>query len=207
MLNEQTIEKLSALKLPGMVETLKEQLARPETNELSFEERLAMLVDAEYLFRENKRMKRLLKNAKLKLPASVEDIDFRSPRGLDKSVMPSLGTCGWIRKHQNVIIVGPTGTGKTFLSCALAQRACREGVPFTYAHLRSTGHLPWRKRMEVMHGYLRDSRNRLCLSLTISGLLPSLIRNGETSWRSLKIGTERHRPLSRANCLWNTGMR
>ena len=83
-------------------------------NDLSFEERVAMLVDAEYLFRENKRMKRLLKNAKLKLSASLEDIDYRAPRGLDKSVMRSLGTCGWVRKHQNVIIVGPTGTGKTF---------------------------------------------------------------------------------------------
>jgi len=132
MLNEQTCEKLYALKLPGMVEALKGQLSQPDMNDLSFTERLAMLVDAECLFRENKRMKRLLKNAKLKLPASLEDIDYRAPRGLDKSVMLSLGTCGWIRKHQNIIIVGPTGTGKTYLSCALAQRACREGMSAYY---------------------------------------------------------------------------
>ena len=124
MLNEQTFEKLYALNLAGMAEALKEQIQRPEMNDLSFEERFAMLADAEYLFRENKRMKRLLQNAKLKLPASLEDID--------KSVVRSLGTCGWIRKHQNVIIVGPTGTGKTYLSCALAQRACREGLSAFY---------------------------------------------------------------------------
>jgi DNA replication protein DnaC len=132
MLNEQTFEKLYALNLAGMAEALKEQIQRPEMNDLSFEERFAMLADAEYLFRENKRMKRLLQNAKLKLPASLEDIDYRAPRGLDKSVVRSLGTCGWIRKHQNVIIVGPTGTGKTYLSCALAQRACREGLSAFY---------------------------------------------------------------------------
>jgi len=77
-------------------------------------------------------MKRLRKNAKLKLTASLEDIDYRAQRGLDKSVIRSLGTCGWIRKRQNVIIVGPTGTGKTYLACALAQRACREGLSSFY---------------------------------------------------------------------------
>lgn len=132
MLNEQTYEKLSVLKLSGMAEGLKEQLKQPDMNELAFEERFAMLVDAEYLYRENKRMKRLLQNANLKLSASLEDVDYRAPRGLDKPVIRSLATCGWIRKHQNVIIVGPTGTGKTYLSCALAQRACREGISAFY---------------------------------------------------------------------------
>jgi DNA replication protein DnaC len=132
MLNGQTFEKLNALKLSGMAEALKEQLGHAGMSDLSFEERIAMLVDAEHLYRENRRMKRLLKNAKLKLAASLEDIDYRSPRGLDRSVIRGLGTCGWIRKHQNVIIVGPTGTGKTFLACALAQRACREGISAFY---------------------------------------------------------------------------
>lgn len=135
MLNEQTFEKLSLLNLAGMAEALKGQLTQPGMNDLSFEERFAMLVDAEHLFRENKRMKRLLKNAKLKLSASMEDIDYRTPRGLDKPVIRSLGTCGWIRKRQNVIIVGPTGTGKTYLSCALAQRACREGMSAFYLRM------------------------------------------------------------------------
>ena len=132
MLNEQTFEKLYALQLTGMAEALKDQMGRTDMDGLAFEERFSMLVDAQHLFRENKRMKRLLENAKLKLAASMEDIDYRSPRGLDKSVMLSLASCDWVRKHRNVIIVGPTGSGKTYLSCALAHRACREGMTAFY---------------------------------------------------------------------------
>ena len=132
MLNEQTFEKLYALQLTGMAEALKDQMGRTDMDGLTFEERFSMLVDAQHLFRENKRMKRLLENAKLKLAASIEDIDYRSPRGLDKSVMLSLASCDWVRKHRNVIIVGPTGSGKTFLSCALAHKACREGMTAFY---------------------------------------------------------------------------
>lgn len=132
MLNEQTFEKFYGMKLIGMADALRDQMARPEMQDLSFEERLGMLVDAEYLFRENKRMKRLLKSAKLKVSASMEDIDYRTHRGLDKSVCLSLGTCGWIQRHQNVIIIGPTGAGKTYLACALAHKACREGLSAFY---------------------------------------------------------------------------
>ena len=132
MLHEQTFEKLYALQLTGMAEALKDQMGRADLDGLAFEERFSMLVDAQHLFRENKRMKRLLENAKLKLAASMEDIDYRSPRGLDKSVMLSLASCDWVRKHRNVIIVGPTGSGKTYLSCALAHRACREGMTAFY---------------------------------------------------------------------------
>jgi DNA replication protein DnaC len=115
-----------------MAEALKDQMGRTDMDGLAFEERFSMLVDAQHLFRENKRMKRLLENAKLKLAASMEDIDYRSPRGLDKSVVLSLASCDWVRKHRNVIIVGPTGSGKTYLSCALAHRACREGMTAFY---------------------------------------------------------------------------
>jgi DNA replication protein DnaC len=132
MLHEQTFEKLYALQLVGMAEALKDQMGRADMDGLAFEERFSMLVDAQHLFRENKRMKRLLENAKLKLAASMEDIDYRSPRGLDKSVMLSLASCDWVRKHRNVIIVGPTGSGKTYLSCALAHRVCREGMTAFY---------------------------------------------------------------------------
>jgi len=132
MLNEQTFEKLYALQLTGMAEALKDQMGRVDLDGLAFEERFSMLVDAQHLFRENKRMKRLLENAKLKLAASMEDIDYRSPRGLDKSVMLSLANCDWVRKHRNVIIVGPTGAGKTFIACALTHRACREGMTAFY---------------------------------------------------------------------------
>jgi DNA replication protein DnaC len=132
MLNEQTFEKLNAMKLSGMAQALKEQMETAGVDDLSFEERFGMLVDAQHLWKEDRRMRRLLESARLKLPASMEDIDYRTPRGIDKSVMLTLGTCGWIRKHQNVIIVGPTGSGKTFLACALAHRACREGLSALY---------------------------------------------------------------------------
>ena len=132
MLHEQTFEKLYALQLTGMAEALKDQTGRADMDGLTFEERFALLVDAQHLWRENKRMKRLLENAKLKLCASMEDIDYRSPRGLDKSAMLSLASCDWVRKHRNVIIVGPTGSEKTYLSCALAHKACREGMAAFY---------------------------------------------------------------------------
>lgn len=132
MLNEQTFEKLNAMNLDGMAQALKDQLGTAGMNELSFEERFGMLVDAQHLWKEGRRMKRLLGNAKLKLPASMEDIDYRTPRGIDKSAMLSLGNCRWIQQHQNVIIVGPTGSGKTFLACALAHKACREGLSALY---------------------------------------------------------------------------
>jgi DNA replication protein DnaC len=132
MLNEQTFEKLFSMKLFGMAEGLKDQMGRPDMDDLTFEDRIGMLVDAQWLWKENKRMKRLLKNAKLRLSASMEDIDYRTPRGLDKSVLVSLGTCEWISRHQNVIILGPTGTGKTYLACALAHKACRQGLSAFY---------------------------------------------------------------------------
>jgi DNA replication protein DnaC len=132
MLNEQTFEKLYGMKLAGMAEAMKDQMTRSDMDGLAFEERFAMLVDAQHLWKENKRMKRLLESAKLKLSASMEDIDYRAPRGLDKSVMLSLGTCEWIRRHRNVIITGPTGVGKTYLACALAHNACREGLGAFY---------------------------------------------------------------------------
>jgi len=133
MLNEQTFEKLLALKLIGMAQAMKDQMGRADMDGLAFEERFAMLVDAQHLYQENKRMKRLLQSARLKIQASMEDIDYKTPRGIDKSVIMSLGSCEWIRRHRNVIVTGPTGSGKTYLACALAHKACREGLGAYYA--------------------------------------------------------------------------
>ena len=132
MLNQQTIEKLAALKLNGMADNFTLQLQQPKMNGLSFEDRFAMIVDAQWDWKENNRMKRYLKDAKLKLPACVEDIDYKTQRGIDQSVMMRLISCDWIRQHQNIIITGPTGAGKTFLACALANKACREGYRTFY---------------------------------------------------------------------------
>jgi DNA replication protein DnaC len=132
MLMQPTIEKLHAMQLGALAQAFKEQLDDPSMDELSFAERFGLMVDRLWICREQKRMERLLKNAKLKLQACPEDIDYRTPRGMDKSVLLALLNCGWIRKHQNVLITGPTGVGKTYIACALAHKACREGITVSY---------------------------------------------------------------------------
>jgi DNA replication protein DnaC len=125
MLQEQTIGKLYNLKLSGMAEAFKEQIRRPDMSSLTFDERFGFLVDREWDVRQNRKLKRRLTIAKLKQQACVEDIDFRTGRGIDKSVLLSLFECKWIKQNQNVIITGPTGAGKTYIACALANKACR----------------------------------------------------------------------------------
>ena len=135
MLNKHTLEKLHTLRLTGMAEALTHQLDQPQSQELAFEERLGLLVDQEILYRDNRRLARLLKAAKLRVHACVEDIDYRHPRGIDRSYMSSLISCQWIQRHQNLCIVGSTGTGKTWLSCALGNQACRQGLSVRYFRL------------------------------------------------------------------------
>ena len=132
MLMEKTADRLYAMKLNGMADAFKEQLAQPDLNDLSFEERFALLVDRHWIWKENRRMNRLLKNAKLKDNACLEDIDFKTPRGLDKSVILRLAGSDWIKSAQNIIITGPTGVGKTYLACALANSACRNSLAAMY---------------------------------------------------------------------------
>jgi DNA replication protein DnaC len=135
MLHEQTIERLYAMKLNGMAEAFKEQLKLPDMVDLSFEDRFSLLVDRQWIFKEDRRMRRLLSNAKLKINACVEDIDYRTPRGMDKSVVLKLAAGDWISLAHNIVITGPTGVGKTFLACALANRACRMGFSAFYIRL------------------------------------------------------------------------
>jgi len=123
------------MTLLGMADGFKEQLQQPSFQDLSFDQRFGMLVDSQWTWKENKRLKRLLKEAKLKLQASVEDIDYKTSRGIEKSVLINLTSCNWIRNHQNLLISGPTGVGKTFLACALAQKACREGFRTLYLRM------------------------------------------------------------------------
>ena len=132
MLITPTLDKLHTLNLMGMARALSEQLEGTEYQALSFEERLGLLVDREAQDRDNRRVERNLKVAKLRSTACVEDIDFRHPRGLDRSQMLSLAGAQWVDGHQNVLIVGPTGCGKSFLACALAQAAIRTGRTALY---------------------------------------------------------------------------
>jgi len=128
MLNEPTIEKLKALKLDGMAAAFLEQQKNTGFSELGFDERYGLLVDAEDLYRQNRRMKRYLDEAKLKLrQACIEGIDYPARRELDKAVIRQLATCRWVSEQQNVVITGPTGVGKTYVACALAEQACRKG--------------------------------------------------------------------------------
>jgi len=132
MLQEPMMEKLAAMRLFGMVEALKMQQQDATAGELSFLERLGLLVDQQWTWRENKALARRLHAAKLQ-GACVEDIDYRSSRGLDKGVIRALAQqSGWVRNHDNVFVIGPTGVGKSFLACALAQKACRDGYSALY---------------------------------------------------------------------------
>lgn len=132
MLNYLTTSKLAAMKLHGMIAAYQEQLQQPRMAELSFTERLGLLVDRQWLWREDRALATRLRHAKFKLPADIEDIDYRTARGLQRSQLDHLADSQWVSRHQNVIITGPTGTGKTFLACALGQKACRDGHRVRY---------------------------------------------------------------------------
>jgi DNA replication protein DnaC len=122
---QQTLDKLYQMKLNGMVDAVKEQLANPAVSTLSFEDRFAMLVDRQWDLKESRGLARRLQTAKLKQQAAIEDIDFLTHRGLNKAEILSLAECNFINARSNIIVTGPTGVGKTYLACAIANKACR----------------------------------------------------------------------------------
>ena len=135
MLIEQTFHQLSEMRMHGFAKALQEQTDKEDFHKLAFDERVSLLVDREYRDREDRKLTRRLQQARLREHACFEDIDYRHARGLDKALMRRLSSCTWLKKKQNVIITGPTGVGKTYISCALADKACREGLSAIYRRM------------------------------------------------------------------------
>ncbi len=132
MLTQATIDRMHAMKLTSLADAFQNQIASPQHAALSFEERVGLMIDAEYAAREQRKLARRLQCARLRQLASVEDIDWQAHRGLDRQVALGLASCAWIREHQNLLITGPTGVGKSWLACAFAQCACRAGHSALY---------------------------------------------------------------------------
>ena len=135
MLIHPMLDKLQTLRFFGMLSALEEQMKMPDIEKLSFDERFGLLIDREMIDRQNRRFKTRLRKAKLRQNACLEDIDFRHPRGLDKSVIMQLASGQWIKEANNLLIVGPTGVGKTYLACALAHKACQLDYSALYFRL------------------------------------------------------------------------
>jgi DNA replication protein DnaC len=131
----QTIEKLHALKLSAMADAALAQTRQPDIAVLSFEERLALLVDTQHTAGQNAALNQRLKASNLRQTACLEDLDLRTPRGLDRALIQTLASCQWIRTARSVLVLGPTGVGKTFLACALGHQAAREGFSVLYRRL------------------------------------------------------------------------
>ena len=135
MLIHPIFDKLQTLRFFGMLSALEDQIKMPDIEKLSFDERFGLLIDRELIDRQNRRFKTRLRKAKLRQNACLEDIDFRHPRGLDKSVIMQLASGQWIKEANNLLIVGPTGVGKTYLACALAHKACQHDYSALYFRL------------------------------------------------------------------------
>ncbi len=136
MLNEKTLQTLKDLRLPGMALAFAEQMTNAAMSALSFDERFALIVDREQTYRDNRRVSRLLREARMRSSqACIEDIRYGAGRSLDKALMAQLASCQWIRAKQNLVITGKTGCGKTWLSCAFGNAACRQGLSVVYVRV------------------------------------------------------------------------
>ena len=207
MLNEPTMEKLKALKLTAFAEAWATQQKNPDMVKVAFDERLGLLIDAEWLYRENVRLERCLKEAKLRIGnACVEDIDYAGKRELDKTVIRQLATCRWVAEHQNVAITGMTGTGKTYVACALAQQACRKGHRAIYRRAPRFFEELTLAHADGTYGRLLQRLAKVdVLIMTIGALRHRRTRSGGTSLKCWRTGTGTNRPSSLANCRRRSG--
>ena len=190
MLMHPILEQLIELRLTGMHKALGEQLDMNDVQNLSFDERLGLMLDREITERDDRRMQYRLRRARLKQPACVEDIDYRHPRGLDKRLMRQLVTGRYLKDNLNILITGPAGAGKTWLACALAHKACRDGHSARYLRLpRLMQELPIAKADGRYPKLMRELAKTELLILDDWGLMPM---NDETRRDLLEILDDRH---------------
>jgi DNA replication protein DnaC len=161
MLKHPIMEVLLLLRLTGMARAFEEQLAMPDVASLSFEDRFGLLVEREATERRSRRLKNRLRAAKLRQSACVEDLDLRRPRGLDRTVILDLASCEWVHQHHNVVITGPTGIGKSFIACALAHKACLEGMTAFYTQMPKLFRELATARGDGRHGAVLDRLARI----------------------------------------------
>ena len=178
MLTQQTLDKLNAMKLTAMADAFEQQLGSAEHARLSLEDRFGLLVDAEWTAREQRKLTRRLRSAKLRHAASIEDIDFKHPRQLDRQQVLALGSCSWVQSRHNLVITGPTGIGKSYLSCAFVERACRRGFTATYVRMPRLLHQIAVARGDGSYARLLSRLARLDL-LAIDDWLLAPLRDGE----------------------------
>lgn len=194
MLLHPIIDNLKSLRLLGMVKSLEDQAQQTDIEILSFEDRLGLLVDREIADRNNRKLQARLRTALLKQTASMQDIDYRQPRGLDKKLLATLASCQWIKNQHNILIVGPTGTGKTFLACALAHKACLEG--FTSRYIRLSKLLPELVIAKGDGSYLRRIKDLAKPSVLILDDWGLAAINDEQRRDLLEILDDRHEKCS-----------
>jgi DNA replication protein DnaC len=148
MISQTLLDKLLVLRLTAFREGLREQISNPQYAQLSFEERLLLLVDLEFTRRSDSRMKRRMKQAEFPLYAAIEDLDFSPERGLERRYVLELAQCNWVDKALNILILGATGTGKSFLACSLGVAACRLGYTVRYVRTSRFLHILTRSRQD-----------------------------------------------------------
>ena len=171
MLTHPTIEKLHALHLTAMATAFEDQRSSSQHAALSFDDRLGLLVDTEWTARESRKLAHRLRHAKLRYPASLEDVDFSTPRGLSREVVLGLGTGGWIRDHHHLLITGPTGIGKSWLASAFVQSACRHGFSATYVRAPRLLHDLAAERRDLLE--VLEDRSERTSTLIASQLPPT----------------------------------
>src|ERR1039458_5937504 len=164
MLIQPTIEKLYAMRLRGMAEAFQQQQEDANIHSLSFEERLGLLIDRQWNWRQNRALDGRLRNGRLQGPACIEDIDYRAPRGLDRQMVRSLtAESAWVREHQHLFLIGPTGVGKTWLARAFGHKACRDGYTALFLKPRNCfANSPWHAPTAAMPSCSTGSAGSIC---------------------------------------------